>query len=81
MRTLDIMHRAGMYHVTDVCIQAHVPHLNTGIDHVVDVNHLPSLKDFPDAKNALWSLCRTFHTLKADTHLASSAEGSLTVRV
>ncbi len=38
--------------------------MNAGMDHIVDVNHLPSLKDFPGAKDALWSLCRTFHTTR-----------------
>ena len=37
-------------------------HLNAGMDHVLDVNHLPSLKDFPEAREALWSLCRTLHS-------------------
>ncbi len=35
-----------------------------GVNHIVDVNYLPSLKDFPEAKDALWSLCRTLHAVQ-----------------
>ncbi len=43
-----------------------------GMNHIVDVNHLPSLKDFPEAKDALWSLCRTLHASRPGMAAADS---------